>query len=168
MPHLFPDYIAPQPDLADTTAQYREFHSRLSAATSASDCLAIVADWDDLLCQFKEWHSLTYIRFQQDTQNADFKAAMDTLDEIAPKYADLETNFKQALLDSPFRSELENSLTPMLFAKWECNTKSFTPAIEDDMATEAKLQSAYTALTAGAEIEFQGQKFTLWIYPTIL
>ena len=161
MASTFPDYSIPQPDLAATAAQYGEFHARLAAAESAADCLAIVADWDALLCQFKEWGSITYIHFQQDTQNESYKSAKDELDAIAPKYADLETKFKQALLDSPFRSELEKSLTPTLFAKWECNTKSFAPVIKDDMAAEAKLQSEYTALTAAAEIEFQGETFTI-------
>ncbi len=161
MASTFPDYTVPQPDLVATTAQYGEFHTRLVAADSAADCLAIVADWDALLCQFKEWGSLTYIHFQQDTQNESYQSAKDELDAIAPKYADLETKFKQALLDSPFRTELEKTLTPTLFAKWECDTKSFAPVIEDDMAAEAKLQSEYTALTAGAEIEFQGEKYTI-------
>lgn len=161
MPMTFPHYTVSKPDLAATTGRYTEFHTRLAAATSAADCLQIVADWDGLLCQFKEWSSLTYIRFQQDTRNEDYKTAKDELDAIAPKYADLETRFKQALLDSPYRSELVKDLTPTLFAKWECDTKSFAPAIEGDMAAEAKLQSAYTALTAGAEIEFQGEKYTI-------
>lgn len=161
MPIAFPNYKVTQPDLAATTERYSSFHSRLAAANSADDCLTVVADWDDLLCQVKEWSSLTYIRFQQDTRNEDYKAAIDELDAISPKYEDLETKFKKALLDSPFRSELEAFLTPMLFEKWECNTKSFAPAIEEDLASEAKLQSAHTALTAGAEIEFQGKSFTI-------
>ncbi|MDB4265177.1 M3 family oligoendopeptidase [bacterium] len=161
MPISFPDYCVPQPDLADTTERYGEFHARLAAAISASECLAIVQEWDEVLCQFKEWSSLTYIRFQQNTRNEDYKAAMDECDAIAPKYADLETKFKQALLDSSFRGDLEESLTPMLFAKWECDTKSFGSVIEGDMVAEAKLQSAYTALTAGAEIEFRGEKLTI-------
>lgn len=161
MPTAFPDYHVPQPDLKKTTGRYAEFHTRLAAATSAPDCLPIVADWDELLCEFKEWSSLTYIRFQQDTKNPDYKAAMDELDAIVPKYADLETKFKKALLESPFRSELEKSLTPMAFRKWECNTRSFTPEIEDDLAAESKLRSEHTALTAGAEIEFRGKEYTI-------
>lgn len=161
MPNTFSDYTVQQPDLAATTFQYKEFHTRLSAATSADECLKVVTDWDKVFCQFKEWASLTYIRFEQDTQNEQYIAAKDELDAIAPKYADLETKFKQALLDSPFRKKLESTLTPTLFAKWECNTKSFAPAIEGDLTTEANLQSEYTSLTAGAEIEFQGETFTL-------
>ncbi len=93
--------------------------------------------------------------------NEDYKAEKARLDEIAPKFADLETKFKQALLDSRFREELELALTPQLFAKWECNTRSFSAAIEDDMAAEAKLQSQYTSATAGAEVEFRGESLTL-------
>lgn len=71
MPIPFPNYKVNQPDLAKTTERYSSFHSRLAAANSADDCLTVVADWDDLLCQVKEWSSLTYIRFQQDTRNED-------------------------------------------------------------------------------------------------
>ncbi|MFT4549002.1 MAG: M3 family oligoendopeptidase [Verrucomicrobiales bacterium] len=161
MPTKFPEYTAAQPDLETTRAEYADFQKRLVAAETATDCVAIVADWDRSLCQLKEWASVTYIRFQQDTKNEQFKAEKETLDATLPKYTDLETDFKQALLDSPFRSELEKSLTTQLFAMWECNTKSFSPAIEDDSAAEAKLQSQYTTLTAGAEITFQGESLTI-------
>ena len=56
---------------------------------------------------------------------------------------------------------MEGALTAQLFAKWECNTKSFSPAIEDDSAAEAKLESEHTALTAGAEVEFNGESLTI-------
>ncbi|MFT6180003.1 MAG: M3 family oligoendopeptidase [Akkermansiaceae bacterium] len=161
MPTSFPEYSVTQPDLETTRAQYAGFQQRLAASDSAANCLAIVADWDKVLCRLKEWASLTYIRFQQDTKNEAYKAEKDKADAILPKFTDLETDFKQALLDSPFRRELETSLTAQLFAKWECNTKSFSPAIEDDLAAEAKLESQHTALTAGAEIEFQGETLTI-------
>ena len=137
MPTSFPEYSVTQPDLETTRAQYAGFQQRLAASDSAANCLAIVADWDKVLCRLKEWASLTYIRFQQDTKNEAYNAEKDKADAILPKFTDLETDFKQALLDSPFRRELETSLTAQLFAKWECNTKSFSPAIEDDLAAEA-------------------------------
>ena len=89
-PTSFPDYAVPQPDLEETRAAYQLFHQRLSTAANAADCLAIIADWDRCLCGVKEWASLTYIRFQQDTQNESYKAEKERLDQIAPKFADLE------------------------------------------------------------------------------
>ena len=161
MPRRFPEYSATQPDLEQTRAQYAELRGRLAEASSAAECLEVVDAWDDLLCQVKEWASMTGIRFQQDTRNEAYKAEKDRLNEMLPKYSDLETDFKQALLDSPFRSELETALTSQLFSIWECNTKSFSPEIEEDLAAESKSQSEYTALTAGAEIEFEGETLTI-------
>ena len=161
MPIRFPDYTVPQPDLESTGARYDEFHQRLASAQTAGDCLALIADWDRVLCEFKEWSSLTYIRFHQDTTNDAYKAEKEKLDAIVPKFADLETKFKQALLDSPFRREIERSTGQQLFARWECNTRSFAPEIEDELAAELKLQSEYTSLTAEAKIHFRGEDFTI-------
>ncbi len=161
MPIAFPDYHVPQPQLAETSSRYAQLHQRLTSASSPADCLTIISDWDKLLCEFKEWSTLTHIRFHQDTKNEDYKAAVDELDNISPKFEDLETKFKHALLASPFRDELEKSLPSMLFAKWECHTKSFSPAIEEDITAESKLGSAHTSLTASAEIDFQGKIYTL-------
>jgi len=157
----FNDYKVPRPDIDEARKRHEELMLRLSKAENTEVALEVVRDWDLALREVKEWSSLTYIRFQQDTKNTEYKAEKNLLDEIAPKFSDLETQFKQALLDSPYRKELESSLTEQLFAKWACNTKSFAPAIEDDLAAEAKLQSAYTELTAGAEIEFQGESYTI-------
>ncbi|MEO0444478.1 MAG: M3 family oligoendopeptidase [Verrucomicrobiota bacterium] len=161
MPRPFPEYSVPQPDLEESRAAYQAFHDRLENADSAETCREIVRDWDRELCRFNEWAAVVEIRFHQDTKNVAFQAEKDQLDQIAPKFADLETRFKQVLLDSPFRKELEVDLTTVLFAKWNCHTKSFSPAIEDDLAREAKLESQHTALTGGAEIEFRGEALTL-------
>ena len=74
MEKAFADYRVVQPDLAVTRVRYEEFHERLEAAGSAEDCLELIADWDGVVCEFKEWSSLTYIRFHQDTTNAAYKA----------------------------------------------------------------------------------------------
>jgi len=161
MPTSFPEYTVQEPDLELTSERYAAFHQRLDSAENVEDCLAIIADWDEVLCEFKEWSSLTYIRFHQDTTNEAYKAAKERLDEILPKFSDPETKFKQALLDSPFRDEIAAATGPQLFAKWQCNTRSFSPVIEDDLAAELTLQSEYTSLTAGAKIPFRGEEYTI-------
>lgn len=161
VPASFPDYSVPQPDLERTRQRYAILYERLGLADSAAACLEIISDWDEVICEFKEWSSLTVIRYHQDTTNADFKAEKDQLDGILPKFADLETNFKQALLDHPNRADIEQVSGPQLFAKWECNTRSFSPEIEDELAAEMKLQSEYTELTAEAKIPFRGKDYTI-------
>ncbi len=161
MPAHFPEYTFPEPDLKRTESDYAEFHRRLAAAESADECLALISEWDGVLCEFKEWANLTEIRFHQDTKNAQYKAAKDRMEGVAPKFTDLETRLKQAFLDCPFRREIEASTGSQLFDKWQCNTRSFSPAIEDDLIAESSLQSEFTSLTAGAKISFQGGEFSI-------
>ena len=161
MGRSFTDYNVVQPNLEATRASYAKFHERLETIVSAEDCLELMTDWDRVVCEFSEWSSLTYIRFHQNTSDAVSKAEKEKLNEVLPKFAELETKFKQALLDSPLRSEIEKLTGKQLFAKWECDTRSFSPEIEEDLSTELKLQSEYTALTAGAKILFRGESYTL-------
>ncbi len=161
MPTRFPDYTFPEPNLELTETRYSEFHQRIATATSADDCLALISDWDAVLCEFKEWGNLTEIRFHQDTTNEEYKAAKERMDEVSPKFTDLETKLKQAFLDSPLRSEIEASTGSQLFDKWQCNTRSFSPAIEEDLIKEASLQSQFTSLTAGGKISFQDGEYSI-------
>ena len=161
MPEKFSNYQVPQPNLDETRANYAVFHKRLSDASSGDECLAVVRDWDATLRGVKEWASLTYIRFEQDTQNEAYQAAKEALDAVMPKFTDLDTEMKKALLASPFRKELEAALTSQLFARWECDAKSFSAEIQDDLAAEAKLGSEHTTLTAGGEVEFRGETLNL-------
>lgn len=161
MPTYFPEYAVPEPDLAVTENRYAEFHRRLAEAESVDDCLVLISDWDAVLCEFKEWANLTGIRFYQDTTNEAYKAAKERMDEVAPKFTDLETKLKQAFLDSPFREKIETSTGSQLFDKWQCNTRSFSSAIEEDLVAESSLQSQFTSLTAGAKIPFQGGEYSI-------
>jgi len=161
MPTRFPEYTFPEPNLELTENQYAKFHLRLAAAKSADDCLALISAWDEVLCEFKEWANLTEIRFHQDTKNEQYKEAKDRMDEVSPKFTDLETKLKQAFLDCPFRGQIEASTGSQLFDKWQCNTRSFSSAIEEDLIRESSLQSEFTSLTAGGKISFQDRQFSI-------
>lgn len=161
MSQSFAQYTVKEPNLEAVEARYAQFHEQLSGVTTTEACLTIIAEWDALLCEFKEWSTLTEIRFHQNTSDPDYKQAKDRLDEVTPKFTDLETTFKQALLEHPLRESLIECTGKQLFERWQCNTRSFSPAIEDDLIVEMRLQSDYTALIGGAKVSFQNKDYTL-------
>ena len=65
--------------------------------------------------------------------------------------------YASALLDSPFRQELEKELSPVLFQSMEVQRKSMSRDIVPDMVEENKLVSEYSKLMAGMEFEFRGE-----------
>ncbi len=157
----FPDHTVSPPDLEDTRLRYEAMLARIAGAESPSECMEVLEDWDELLRRLKEWNSMTQIRFHQDTKNPDYVAAKEHLDADWPKFFDLETQMKKALMDTPHRDSIVEKIGPQAFDLWRCNIATFDPAVEDDLANEAKLGSEYTALTACGNVEFRGEKLTL-------
>ncbi|MCB1099977.1 MAG: M3 family oligoendopeptidase [Verrucomicrobiae bacterium] len=158
---IFPDYKVAEPDLAATTERYDSLNLRLDSATDADSVVAVVREWDELLKELNEWYSVTLIRFQQDTNDPVAKAANDQMDSDWPLYIDLATKMKRKLALSPWQSAISAATAPALMGLWDCDARAFDTVITDDQGMEAKLSSEYTALTAGAKIEFEGDTLTL-------
>jgi oligoendopeptidase F len=107
------------------------------------------------------WANLTEIRFDQDTTNPSFKAALDRRDEISPKITELDAKVQRKLVGSCHRGALEKQFGPQAFAIWEMRIRSFDPVIEDDLVQESKLTSRYNELLASAKLSFQGEEHNL-------
>ena len=104
------------PVLETVVAQYEALRARLRGATAAADQSAVLSDWNELRSGIDTWASLVQVRYNQDTTNADFKAAREAADEMAPALTEQEVSLKRLLLESPFRAELEATYGPQAFA----------------------------------------------------
>ncbi|QFT88524.1 Peptidase family M3 [Bacillus sp. THAF10] len=105
--------------------------------------------------------NLVYIRHSIDTNDEFYKGEQDFLDEVEPITKSLETKFYKALVQSPFRSELEAKWGNQLFALAECELKTFDDSIIEDLQLENKLSTKYSKLVASAKISFNGEELTL-------
>lgn len=154
--------LAPaEPVLDEVRARFTELEARFDAAGSAAERAQVIADWDALSRETSTAISWVQLRFRQDTRDAEVKAARDRMDELAPKLQELEVGFKRKLLEGPHRAELEGRFGPQAFALWDCDRRSFDPALKQDLTQESKLTAAYTELLASAAIEFQGETLNL-------
>ncbi len=105
--------------------------------------------------------NLCYIRHTVDTNDEFYKNEQDYLDEIQPLVQGLTTKYYEALVDSKFRTELENKWGKQLFDFAETQIKTFSPEVVEDLQLENKLSSDYTKLVASAKIMFEGEERTL-------
>ncbi|MEH7380658.1 M3 family oligoendopeptidase [Bacillus sp. JJ1533] len=105
--------------------------------------------------------NLCYIRHTVDTNDEFYKEEQDYLDEIQPLVQGLTTKYYDALVNSKFRTELENKWGKQLFDFAETQIKTFSPEVVEDLQLENKLSSEYTKLVASAKIMFEGEERTL-------
>ena len=131
---------------------------RVREADSVEAVLTAREDYLSMLRDFMTAGSLSYMRYSINTVDEFYVAEKDYYDENGPRFDNYTVAFASALLDSPFRAELEKRLSPVLFRSMEVARKSMSEAIIPDMVEENKLVSEYSQLMAGMEFEFRGEK----------
>ena len=132
--------------------------ARVRAASSMEEILAAREDYLKIEREYETAVNLSYMRYSINTADAFYLAEKDYYDEVGPQAGSLAVGYASALLDSPFRAELEKALSPVLFRSMELSRKAMSEAIVPDMVEENKLVSEYSNLMAGMEFEFRGEK----------
>lgn len=160
----FATYTVEEPTLADLQPKYARLEQdlqQLREADASERLFSVVEAWDELRREIDTWRNLVEIRFDQDTRNPDYKAALDRRDELDPKITDLDVRIKKLLLTDERRAMLVERFGQQAVSLWECQIRSFDPVIENDLVEESRLVSRYNELLAGATLEFQGQTTNL-------
>jgi M3 family oligoendopeptidase len=157
----FHDIQAETPDLEDIRAKHREFRAAFEAAADADGRRDALDRWDGLRRELDTWGALVGLRFQQDTRDAERKAALELRDEMAPKLMELDVAFMRSLRASGHAEEIAASYGTHLLDSWDCQIASYEPSIEEETVAEAKKAAAYTELVSSARFEFRGETLNL-------
>ena len=144
--------------LEEVEAVMKDVIARIRSAKSADEILAAREDCNALRLEYQTAASLSYMRYSINTVDEFYVAEKEYYDEIGPSAQNYMIEYASALLDSPFRAELEKALSPVLLKSLEVERKSMSPEIIEDMVEENKLVSEYSQLMAGMEFEFRGEK----------
>ena len=155
----FEDIRVERPEYADVASEFARLDADFDASADAESCRQVIRDWDAVERRLATWGNLVDLRFNQDTSNADYKAAREYCDELKPRLTDLSVRMKRKLIETPFRSKLEAVLGAQAFALWEADVLSFDPKIQSDLVKESKLEAEFTDLLASAKLHFQGNTY---------
>ena len=154
MPYSRPDMEA----LAAATTQTLE---AMKAAPNAAGQIAAYDAYEKKMQTAGTMQQIAYIRHTINTKDEFYNAENDYMDEIGPKLQELTHRVNTALLESPYRAELERHYGALLFKNLEIAARSFSPAIVELMQEENKLVSEYQNLYASATVEFDGKTMPL-------
>ena len=144
--------------LEEARSGMEEIISRVKNAGSVQDVLDAREDYLKLMVELSTARALASMRYTINTADEFYTGENDYYDEVSPAFFQLDVQYASALLDSPFRAELEKALSPVLFKSMEVQRKSMSPDIVEDMAEENKLTSEYAKLMSAMEVEFRGEK----------
>ncbi|QED47332.1 M3 family oligoendopeptidase [Cytobacillus dafuensis] len=157
----FENYSYSRPNLEDLSKKFENALEKFKDAKSSEEQNSAMNEINDLRNDVGTMFNLCYIRHSVDTNDEFYKAEQDYMDEIQPEVEGLVTKYYEALVNSDFRSELEEKWGKQLFALAEAQLKVFSPEIVPLLQNENKLSSEYTKLIASAKIDFEGEERTL-------
>lgn len=142
------------------SASVKEIIEKIKSAGSADEILDLREKLNKILCKYQTNEALSYIRYSCNTADEFYVKENDYFDETGPEVGNLLNEYNNALLNSPFRKELEEKLSPVYFRHMEVQAKSMSPEIIEDMVEENKIVSEYSKLMSGMEFEFRGEKMS--------
>ena len=148
-------------DVVHWKAMIEDLTTRFKAASTFEEADAIFLEAQLADVDYDTMTALAQIRRDIDTRDEFYDAETAFYDEELPKLQPVFKAWTQATLDSPFRPQLEEKYGKVSFLNAEINTKTFSPAIVEDLQKENALSNRYSKLLASAQIPFQGENLTL-------
>ncbi len=143
--------------LEEVKAVMEDVIPRIRNAKSVEEILAAREDYLKNVLEYTTNAALASMRYTINTVDSFYVAENEYYDEIGPAVGNYSVEYASALLDSPFRRELEEALSPVLFRSMEVERKSMSNEIIEDMVEENKLTREYSDLMSGMEFSFRGE-----------
>jgi len=147
-----------RPDFEETNAKYKELLENIKAAKTAEECFAAYKKFNDFNIIIESMFILARIRKTLNNNDEFYAAEYEYLGEIEPEMEEVMQEISKALLESPFRKDMEDAWGKLMFTSLEIELKTFSPEIIEDLQEENELNTEYADLVASAVIEFDGKQ----------
>ena len=150
-----------RPDVAALKAAMEDAAAKIANASGAQEQIDAFEAYTAESVQWNTLQSLSYVRNTVNTKDEFYAAEREYFDNVGPELQEVSQKIDAALLDSPFRKELEAHYGTLLFKNMEISRRSFKPELIPLMQEESKLEMQYQKLYAGMTVEFDGQTMPL-------
>ena len=151
-----------RPDFAAVGAFAEQMAERVKQAGSYEELKALMKESEEASKDFSTMCVIASIRNTLDTRDEFYEKEQEYINEqtplITPKFLELD----EALLNSPFRADIEKEYGKQYFVQKELEKKIFCEANIPLMQQEAKLTNEYQKMMATAEIPFDGKTLNLY------
>ena len=146
-----------RPNLEELQKDSAAVLEKIQSAATAEDQINAYLAYEER--QKATWtnFALAYVRHTIDTRDEFYDKENDYLNEIGPVLQESGQKISLALLNSPFRPQLEERFGKLLFTNMEIGVRCMKPEILDLMQEENRLQSEYQKLYASAAVEWEGE-----------
>lgn len=153
----FKDYIYERLDLDMIAEEFEILLESFQDAKTVEEQNNILSNINNIRNNIETMSSLVHIRHSIDTEDEFYEIENNFMDENQPKFEKMTFAFYKELVNSKFRSELEEIWGEQVFNLAQLQIQIFSEEIMDDLVIENKLITEYNKLIASAKLEFEGE-----------
>ncbi len=157
----FKDMPYKRAGLEEYQGLFRNLTGRMTSAASQEEAFKAMEEFDGACERLSTMDALAFIRNSIDTTDEFYDREKAYYDEAMPTLQEDIQKFSIALLDSPYRPQMEEKWGKLIFLRTEMELKCFSPEIIPDLQEENRLTTEYDKLIASAQIEYDGKTLTL-------
>lgn len=157
----FETYEYTRPEMEPFQSRFNELLDQFEAASSFKEQSKLFNQINEMRTEFTSMYNLCHIRHTIDTTDQFYEEENNFFDKHFPYFEALVNRFYKAMINSPFRQQLEERWGSQVFVLAELSLKTFQPEILEDMQEENRLSSEYTKIKANAKIELRGEEYNL-------
>ncbi len=157
----FNEFPYARPVMDEVTKRFDDLLQKMMQALDVGTQQQAIQDINQLRTAFDTAREIASIRHTIDTTDSFYEKEQDFFDEVTPIYDGLLWKFHHALIESPFREQLEQQWGKQVFRLADMALKIHNPEIIEDLQKENRLVSEYTKLMASARILFEGEERNL-------
>lgn len=157
----FSEFAYERPDIDTVKLEMSQLIKELKASTNVDNQIETVRRINEVRKEIETASTIAKIRNTLNTADSFYEEETEFFNEKGPEYEQVETEFYCALLETNFRSELEDVLGKQLFRIAESRVKTFSPEVMELLTEESRLGTEYQKLIATAKIPFEGENHSL-------
>ena len=151
-----------RPDFEALKRFYEDLNARVSVAQSYAEVRACIFAEEEYSSHFNTMATIATIRHTVDTADAFYEAEEEYINQQYPEAMPYMQGFNLALLNSPFKAEIDKEFGAQFLKSVKLGADSFCEKNIPLMQEENELTNRYQKLTAACKIEFDGQEHNLY------
>ena len=157
----FKDLVYERPDLEKEFRKIRDIIETFKNASNGEEAVKSVHQYYEAMEEIDAMFELAMVRYTLNTKDEFYQKEQTFFDEASPKIQEVGHEMNDAFLASPYRESLIKTFGSLTFDKREQSKKTFSKDIMALLTKENQLSTAYSKLTASAEILFDGKTLNL-------
>lgn len=150
-------------DVEAVKAELEKNVEKIKNASDVEEVLNARKEYLNALCELTTASSLAYTRYTLNTFDSFYNSEKEYYDQNSPLLLEVTNSYSRAMLDSPYRAELEKRLPETLYKNYEISVKINDPRIADDLRRESELTTEYSNLMSRILFDFDDKKIPLTI-----